>query len=167
MRLTAALVVAGALLAAPAAAVQPSEKLDDPGLEQRAQEVGEKLRCVVCQNQAIANSNADLAADMRKIVRERIKAGATNEEVIQYMQSRYGDYVLLNPPVKPKTYALWGGPAVLALIALGAVLVYYRQRRTRDAEDAPLSAEEAARADRLLAEDDDAAADDDRRGEAT
>ena len=143
--------------ALPAHAVQPDEILDDPKLEARAREVGKELRCLVCQNQSIDDSDADLARDLRLLVRERIVAGDTNEEVIDYVVSRYGDFVLLNPPFKLKTYALWFGPAALILFGLGTVYLFFRRRRTADAPDAgpqSLSDAERKRLKRLLDEED-------------
>ncbi len=109
-------------------AVEPSEILDDPVLEARAREVSKELRCVVCQNQSIDSSNADLARDMRVLVRERLLAGDSNQQVLDYMVSRYGDFVLLNPPFKTSTYALWIGPGVIVGLGIFAVAAYYRAR---------------------------------------
>lgn len=152
------LVFALMLVAAlPAYAVQPDEILDDPKLEARAREVGKELRCLVCQNQSIDDSDADLARDLRLLVRERIVAGDTNEEVIDYVVSRYGDFVLLNPPFKLKTYALWFGPAVLILFGLGTVYLFFRRRRAAGAPDAgpqSLSDAEREKLKRLLNKDD-------------
>ena len=117
----------------PALAVQPDEILDDPKLEARAREVGKELRCLVCQNQSIDDSDADLARDLRVLVRERIVAGDSNQEVIDYVVSRYGDFVLLNPPFKLKTYALWFGPGILILFGIGTVFLFFRRRTINDA----------------------------------
>src|SRR5213592_3567239 len=112
MRLLLALVLA--LLALPALAVEPSEMLKDPALEARARDIGRGLRCVVCQNQAIDDSNSEVAHDMRRAVRERLVAGDSDAAVFAYMVARYGDYVLLEPPFRPGTLLLWlGGPLVL------------------------------------------------------
>jgi len=116
------------LLAAPALAVQPDEILKDPALEARAREVGKDLRCLVCQNQSIDDSDADLARDLRVLVRERIVAGDSNQEVIDYVVSRYGDFVLLNPPFKLKTYALWFGPVAIILFGMFAIFMFFRRR---------------------------------------
>jgi len=94
-------------------------QISDTDVEARAKDVGRSLRCVVCQNQSIDESDAPLAADMRKLVRVRLKAGDSNAEVIDYMQERYGDYVLLKPPVQANTYILWFAPFLLLLGALG------------------------------------------------
>lgn len=94
-------------------------QITDAEVEARAKEVGRSLRCVVCQNQSIDESDAPLASDMRKLVRKRLKEGDSNAEVIDYMQERYGDYVLLKPPVQTNTYALWFLPFLLLLCAFG------------------------------------------------
>ena len=130
-------------LAAPTLAVEPDEMLKDPALEARAREIGQELRCLVCQNQSIDDSNADLARDLRILVRERLKTGDTDEQAIDFIVARYGDFVLLDPPFKPSTWALWlAAPVVLALGAGGMVL-WYRRRAPDSA--APLSPEEERR----------------------
>ncbi|MDI1284136.1 MAG: cytochrome c-type biogenesis protein CcmH [Reyranella sp.] len=137
------------LLVAPALAVEPSEMLPDPALEGRAREIGRELRCVVCQNQSIDDSAAEVARDMRRAVRERLSAGDKDEQVFAYMVARYGDYVLLKPPFKAGTWALWlGGPLVL-LVAGGALLIAARRRKLPVAP-APLSEEEQRRLAALL-----------------
>ena len=154
--LISALVVA---LPFAAAAIEPNEILSDPALEARARVVGKDLRCVVCQNQSIDDSNADLAGDMRVLVRDRIQAGDTNAEVIAYMVDRYGDYVLLDPPFKTSTYVLWVGPPVIGVLGLFWVVSFYRRRSDAPdtAQDAPqvaaLSDEERRRLDALLKDD--------------
>ena len=137
--------VAAALLAAlPAAAVAPEEMLDDPALEARAQAISKGLRCVQCQNQTIDESNAPLARDLRLIVRERLAAGDSDAEVIAHVRARYGDFVLLKPPVNAQTIVLWAGP-FLAL-ALAAAILLRRLRRGPaepdrwDEEEAPAEA---------------------------
>jgi cytochrome c-type biogenesis protein CcmH len=133
-----------------ARAIDPAEQLADPALEARARVLSKELRCLVCQNESIDDSNADLARDLRRIVRERLVAGDGDGAVKQYLVARYGDFVLLEPPVKLKTYALWFGPAaVLALGALG-VLVFFRRRRALPAAPPPLSADEQRRVAALL-----------------
>ena len=117
-RLAIGLSVALALPLA-ANAVEPDEILSDPALEARARDISKELRCVVCQNQDIDSSNAGVARDIRILVRERLMAGDTDEQVIDHIQARYGDYVLMKPPFKPETYALWFAPPLLALAALG------------------------------------------------
>ena len=133
----------------PAGAVQPDEMLDDPVLEARAREISQNLRCLVCQNQSIDDSNADLARDLRVIVRQRLVAGDTNDEVFQYLVDRYGDYVLLTPPVRPSTYGLWFGPIIILVVAGGALLVVARRRRNRPAAEG-LTVDEQARLSELL-----------------
>ncbi|GGF33430.1 cytochrome c-type biogenesis protein CcmH [Aliidongia dinghuensis] len=148
-RLTLALLL---LLAAagPALAVNPDERLADPVLEARARALSKELRCLVCQNESIDDSNADLAHDLRVLVRERLTAGDTNAQVLAYLQARYGNFVLLKPPVDPATWVLWFGPAVA--LAIGAAVVIQR-RRAQPAPPAPLTSEERARVDLLLADD--------------
>jgi cytochrome c-type biogenesis protein CcmH len=142
------------LAAASALAVEPSERLADPALEARARALSSELRCLVCQNQSIDDSGADLAHDLRVLLRERISAGDTDAQVLQFMVRRYGDFILLKPPVQPDTYLLWFGPfAVLALGAAGAAIYLRRSRRRPDQAPAPLSAEERRKLDKLLAED--------------
>lgn len=137
----------------PALAVEPDEMLDDPVLEQRARDLSAEIRCVVCQNESIDSSNAEIARELRILVRERLVAGDSDREVLDYLVARYGDFVLLRPPVKPSTYLLWFGPfAVLLLGALG-VCVYFRHLRAASAMPPPLSAEEETRVARLLEED--------------
>ncbi|MEM8951260.1 MAG: cytochrome c-type biogenesis protein [Pseudomonadota bacterium] len=144
---------AGIIHAPPAvAATSPDELLEDPELERRARELSKELRCLVCQNQSIDDSDADLARDLRALVRERLLEGDTDEEIIDFVTQRYGDFVLLRPPVKPTTWILWYGPPVLFLIA-GAGLVLYVRRRRHAPISAPvddLSEEEQAKLDRLL-----------------
>ena len=147
------------LAAAGALAFSPDEPLADAALEARARALHAELRCLVCQGQSIANSNAGLAQDMRAIVRERLVAGESDEQVRGFLTDRYGDFVLLDPPVKPETYALWFGPA--AVFVAGAGLVYALLRRARAGAgtadgaqpDQPLSAEERRRLDALLDDD--------------
>ena len=132
-----------------AGAVEPDEMLDDPVLEQRARDISQNLRCLVCQNQSIDDSNADLARDLRVIVRQRLVAGDSDEQVLQYVVDRYGDYVLLRPPVKPTTWALWFGPAAILLIAAAGLYVVARRRRPGSAPKA-LSRKETARLRELM-----------------
>lgn len=135
----------------PAHAIVAGESIDDPVLEARARVLGKELRCLVCQNQSIDDSNAPLAKDLRRLVRERLEAGDSNQAVKDYIVERYGDYVLLKPPFKPTTYALWLGPGAMLLIAGWGVVGYLRRqsRRTRVAE-APLDDDERRRLDSLL-----------------
>ncbi|HEV2336111.1 MAG TPA: cytochrome c-type biogenesis protein [Stellaceae bacterium] len=136
--------------AIPAHAVHPDEMLADPVFEARAREVGSELRCLVCRNQSIDDSDADLAHDLRMLVRERIKAGDTNAQVIAYIRSRYGDFVLLRPPFKADTLLLWGGPLLILIVGGVAVARFYRRRD--EAAPAPLSAEERRRLAAVLGE---------------
>jgi cytochrome c-type biogenesis protein CcmH len=133
-----------------AAAVEPGEMLADPAREARAREISRGLRCLVCQNESIDESNADLARDLRKLVRERIAAGDSDAEVVGYVVSRYGDFVLLEPPFKPATYALWLGPPMLLAIAIAALVLFYRRRAAGSAGGAPLSAADEERLARLF-----------------
>jgi cytochrome c-type biogenesis protein CcmH len=138
-------------LVSAAGAVEPSERLADPVLEARARALSKELRCLVCQNESIDESRADLAHDLRVLLRERIAAGDSDRQVIDFMVARYGDFVLLDPPVEPATYVLWFGPAaLLAAGAAGAVVYLHRRRTAPDAMPAPLSAEERRRLAALL-----------------
>ena len=150
-RLSFAALMAIFLLAAmPAHAVRPDEMLSDPGLEARAREVGSELRCLVCRNQSIDDSDAALAHDLRVLVRERIAAGDSNDRVIAYIRSRYGDFVLLRPPFEIGTLLLWGGPLAFLLLGGGALVRFYRNKDESAA--APLSAEERRRLASVLGE---------------
>ncbi|MFQ5938684.1 MAG: cytochrome c-type biogenesis protein CcmH [Alphaproteobacteria bacterium] len=144
----AALIAVALLFALPAGAVEPDEILADPVLEQRAREISKNLRCLVCQNQSIDDSNAELARDLRILVRQRLVAGDTDEEVTQFVVARYGDFVLLEPPFKATTYALWFGPAVIFTLAAFALVVLQRRRARVEAK--PLSPAERRRLDSLL-----------------
>lgn len=117
----------------------------------RAAALAEQLRCLVCQNQSIAESNAELAVDLRREISEQIRAGRSDQNIIDFMVARYGDFVLYRPPVKPHTWLLWFGPGLLAVGALFAFLRALRNRRQR-ALDRPLTQTERAEAERLLAE---------------
>ncbi|MGW9231194.1 cytochrome c-type biogenesis protein [Pseudorhizobium sp. NPDC055634] len=133
----------------PALAVNPDEILADPVLEERARNLSVNLRCMVCQNQSIDDSNAELARDLRVLVRERLQQGDTDEQVIDYVVSRYGEFVLLKPRLSMRTVLLWTAPAALLLIG-GIVLVLMARGRLQARAPAPLSAEEQARIDELL-----------------
>ncbi|MEK1929324.1 MAG: cytochrome c-type biogenesis protein [Pararhizobium sp.] len=137
------------LSASPVFAVNPDEVLADPALEARARALSAQLRCMVCQNQSIDDSNAELAKDLRILVRERITAGDSDDAVIDYVVSRYGEFVLLNPRFETKTWLLWGAPIVLLLAGVAAMIVSAR-RRTGKATGTPLSDEERARLDSIL-----------------
>ena len=135
----------------PTFAVEPSEVLADPTLEERARDISKGFRCVVCQNQSIDDSNAGLARDMRLLVRERLVAGDTNAEVTDYMVSRYGSYVLLKPPLNKSTYALWYGP--LLIIGLGFLMLlffFHRRQHSSLVTTEELSEEEQSRIKALL-----------------
>ena len=132
-------------------AVQPSEMLADPRLEARARAISEELRCLVCQNQSIDEFNADLAHDLRVLVRERLVAGDSDAQAVKYIVDRYGQFVLLKPPVEPATYVLWLSPALLVLFGAAGIIVYLRRRRAQ-LEPAALSAAEEAELKRLIEE---------------
>jgi cytochrome c-type biogenesis protein CcmH len=137
------------VLSCPSFAVEPSEMLKDPALEARARTISRELRCVVCQNQSIDDSAAEVAHDMRIAVRERLTAGDSDTAVRDYMVARYGDYVLLQPPFKPRTLVLWLGAPLVLLIA-GAALLFAARRRPTVPAPVPLSDEEQAKLDSLL-----------------
>jgi cytochrome c-type biogenesis protein CcmH len=139
-------------LAIPAHAVRPDEMLSDPALEARAREISQELRCLVCRNQSIDDSDADLAHDLRMLVRRRLVAGDTNQQVIDYIVSRYGDYVLLKPPLKFDTWLLWGGPGLVLLIGLWGLGRYMRRQAGMIAPP-PLSADEERRLAAILKEE--------------
>ena len=142
-----------ALLVAPLAyAGDAHPTAEDPVANARAVRLEEGLRCLVCQNQTIAESNAELAQDLRRQVNEQIAQGKSDDEIIDYMVKRYGDFVLYRPPVKASTILLWFGPALLLLTGLGSLAYYLRSRRRKYAES-PLSDEERKRAEALLLED--------------
>jgi cytochrome c-type biogenesis protein CcmH len=138
-------------VAVPACAIEPQERLTDPALEARARTLGQELRCLVCQNESIDDSNADLARDLRTIVRERLTAGDSDQQVLGFVTARYGDYVLLRPPIRAGTLVLWFGPVVLLVAAIIAMMLLRRHRAK--AEPAPLSSEEDRRLARLLDEE--------------
>jgi cytochrome c-type biogenesis protein CcmH len=136
-------------IATPALAVQPNEILDDPALEERAREMSKNLRCLVCRNESIDESNAELARDLRLLVRERLVAGDTNDETIVFIVARYGEYVLLTPRAAGSTLILWiAGPAMF-LAAFGIAAVYIRRRRPEAAPDT-LSDAEKSRLSQLM-----------------
>ncbi|AXA42033.1 cytochrome c-type biogenesis protein [Rhizobium leguminosarum] len=137
------------LMAAPAFAVNPDEVLADPALEARARALSAELRCMVCQNQSIDDSNADLAKDLRLLVRERITDGDSDEAVLNYIVSRYGEFVLLKPRVGMKTVLLWGAP-VLLVLAGGLSLLVFARKRAGKPTGSKLTADEQARLSELL-----------------
>ncbi|MBB3978639.1 cytochrome c-type biogenesis protein CcmH [Rhizobium azooxidifex] len=135
----------------PAFAVNPDEVLPDPALEARARALSAQLRCMVCQNQSIDDSNAELARDLRVLVRERIVSGDSDEAVIDYVVSRYGEFVLLKPRLRGETLLLWGAPIVLFLGGAVAMTLFVR-RRAGKAVGEPLTVEEKAALDRIVGE---------------
>ncbi len=140
-------------LALPAAAVQPDEVLDDPALEERARDISGGLRCIVCRNESIDESNAELARDLRLLVRERLVAGDSDAEVVDYVVDRYGEYVLLRPPMQGSTIALWLAAPVLLLLGLGLSVAYIRRRsHATTPTESDLSEAEAARLKEILRE---------------
>ena len=141
---------------APVLAVEPGEVLPDPALEARARALSKELRCLVCQNQSIDDSNAPLARDLRVLVRDRLQAGDSDAKVMEYVTDRYGDYVLLRPPFKATTLVLWIGPFVVLLLGVIGTFLFLRGRRgaAAGADTAPLSADERRRLDALLRKDD-------------
>lgn len=145
-----------------AGAFSPDERLTDPALEARAQILNKGLRCLVCQGQSIADSNAELARDLRVLVRERLAAGDSDDDVTDYLTDRYGDFILMNPPVKGANYVLWFGP--VAALLVGGAAVFFAFRRTRASRlsgagrgsasaQAPLTPDEQRRLDTLLDDD--------------
>jgi cytochrome c-type biogenesis protein CcmH len=150
-RFLLALVTAVVAVAAPARAVQPDEMLPDPALEARARTLSRELRCMVCQNQSIDDSDAPLARDLRILVRERLKAGDSDRAVIDFLTARYGEFVLLRPALSWHTAALWGAPAlVLVLGAIGLVVVLRRRAPVRKDEAAALSPAEQQQVEDIL-----------------
>jgi cytochrome c-type biogenesis protein CcmH len=132
-------------------AVEPSERLADPALEARARILSQELRCLVCQNQSIDESNADLAHDLRVLLRQRLVAGDSDQKILDYVAARYGVFVLLDPPFAPVTWLLWLTPPLLVLGAGGLLLMRSRRRRP-DPAVPDLTREERARAELLLDE---------------
>jgi cytochrome c-type biogenesis protein CcmH len=151
-RLLVATAIMVAIAAGPAVyAVEPSERLADPALEARARALSQELRCLVCQNQSIDESNADLAHDLRILLRQRLVAGDTDQQVLDYLAARYGVFVLLDPPFLPTTYLLWLTPPLLVLAA-GGVLMLRSRRRPPERVLPALTEQECARAATLLRE---------------
>jgi len=140
------------LLSTPLAAVQPDEILADPDLEARAREISTQLRCLVCRNENIDDSNADLARDLRILVRERLTAGDTDDQVIAFMVSRYGEFVLLKPTFGGGNIVLWLTAPVLLAAGFGITFLFIRRRGAAPAPQSGLSADEQARLDALLKE---------------
>ncbi|MEQ6248279.1 cytochrome c-type biogenesis protein [Sulfitobacter sp. HNIBRBA3233] len=139
------------LLATPLAAVEPDEMLDDPVLEQRARDLSKGLRCLVCRNESIDESNASLAKDLRLLVRERLVAGDSDDEAVAFIVDRYGEYVLLTPTTGGANWILWGAGPLMLLLAGGVGAAYLRRRSTAPApQDAGLSPEEAKELEEIL-----------------
>jgi cytochrome c-type biogenesis protein CcmH len=141
------------LSAGSAHAVRPDEMLADPALEARARDIGRELRCLVCRNQSIDDSDADLAHDLRVLVRERLKEGDTNDQVIAYIRSRYGDFVLLRPPFQIGTALLWGGPLLILLLGGYGIARFYRSRPGHGGSEVALNPEEQRRLRAVLGEE--------------
>ncbi|MFK0682978.1 cytochrome c-type biogenesis protein [Ochrobactrum sp. BD67] len=143
----------GAALAAQgtaALAVNPDEVLSDPALEKRARAISGELRCMVCQNESIDDSNAELARDLRILVRDRLKEGDSNEQVMDFIVDRYGEFVLLKPRLNARTILLWGFPVVILLIGAVALVFAFRGRRQSGEAPKPLTESEKAELSRLL-----------------
>jgi cytochrome c-type biogenesis protein CcmH len=151
MRRLVFILVTALSLASAAFAVEPDEVLSDPALEARARALSKTLRCMVCQNQSIDDSNAPLARDLRLLLRERIKAGSSDDEVREFLVSRYGEFVLLQPPLNAHTVILWTLPFIG--LALGGITFLLDSRRKNRMAASPLSPEEKQRLTRLLGSD--------------
>lgn len=152
-RLTVIIVMFSLLWAGDSPAVQPDERLPDPTLEARARELSKDIRCLVCQNQSIDDSNAELARDLRILVRERLTAGDSNQQIFDFLVNRYGDFVLLKPPMQASTYALWFGPLVIFVLALAGLFVFFYRRMQANAAQpnvVALTSKERARLSALL-----------------
>ena len=137
------------LIAAPAFAVQPDEVLDDPVLEQRARDLSDGLRCPVCRNESIDESNAGISRDLRLLLRERLVAGDTDAEALQYLVDRYGDYILLNPKVEGANILLWLAAPLMLILAGGVAFATIRSRSNADGPQ-ELSVDEQKRVDDLM-----------------
>lgn len=150
LRYLAAAIMIG-VVPMPSPAVEPDEILDDPLLEERAREISAQVRCVVCQNEAIDTSNAGIARDLRILIRERLLAGDTDQEIFDFLVARYGDFVLFKPPFKPQTWALWFAPFLIAAAGAAGVFVLVR-RASRQAAPGPerLSEEELAQIEKIM-----------------
>ncbi|HML12312.1 MAG TPA: cytochrome c-type biogenesis protein [Xanthobacteraceae bacterium] len=145
-----AVALAALAAAAPARAVQPDEMLRDPALEARARNLSRELRCMVCQNQSIDDSDAPLARDLRILVRDRLTAGDNDKQVLDFLTARYGDFVLLKPRLSWETAALWGTPAVLLVLGGLGLIAFLRRRRPAQAAAAGLTPAEQQRVEDLL-----------------
>ena len=146
-----AVLVSVCLLVGNALDLQPNVVLQDTALEARARALSKDIRCLVCQNQSIDDSNADLARDLRVLVRERLQKGDSDPEILDFLVKRYGDFVLLKPPVKVSTYLLWYGPIGILILGVIGLIVFFRNRRVVPARTtADLSADEEKRIAALL-----------------
>jgi cytochrome c-type biogenesis protein CcmH len=143
------MIVSAALLSLSCFAKEAIPTAEDPVLEKRLMELSENLRCLVCQNETIAESRADFSNDMRREIREQMKANKSDEEIIEFLVARYGDFVLYNPPFKPTTILLWFGPLILFISGVTALMLYLRRRRTQ-IEEKPLSESERLQAENLM-----------------
>lgn len=146
----AVILAAQAFMPLPAMAVRPDEVLSDPKLEERARTLSLKLRCLVCQNQSIDDSDAPLARDLRLIVRERLRKGDSDAQVLDFLVARYGDFVLLTPPLKSSTLILWLAPFSILLLAGALIGLRARRKTSASARAAPLSADEVAKLSAIL-----------------
>ena len=143
------LLLAIALSSANVFAKQATPMAEDPVMEKRVNEISAELRCLVCQNQTIADSSAPLAVDLKNQVREMVKQGQSEDDIVDYMVKRYGDFVLYRPPVKPETYILWGGPFLLMIGGMILLMINLKKRR-KLIEDNPISEDEAGKLDDIL-----------------
>ena len=148
-----AVLLAPVLAMSVAHAVTPDEMLKDPVLEARARHLSQELRCMVCQNQSIDDSEAPLAKDLRVLVRDRLKAGDSDQQVLDFLVARYGVFVLLKPPLEPQTLLLWGLTPAVLLIGIGGLLLMARRRKAVTIESIALSAEEQRRMADLASRD--------------
>ena len=142
-----------AAFAGPALAVEPSERLADPVLEARARAISKELRCLVCQNESIDDSNAGLAHDLRLLLRERIASGDSDQQVRDFLVSRYGQFVLLRPPIEPATYMLWFGPFGVLMLGAAGSWLYLRRRAAVERPPPPLDESERRRLAHLMKEE--------------
>ena len=149
LALFATLLVILSSLGSADAAVTPGETLDDPALEARARSLGKELRCLVCQNQSIDDSDASLAKDLRNVVRERLLAGDDDQEIKDFLVDRYGAFVLLKPPVETSTYLLWAGPFLIFALGAAGVFMFMRKRTGEVVPVAALSDEERLKLERM------------------
>jgi cytochrome c-type biogenesis protein CcmH len=150
VRLLSGYILIVLLSTAPAFAVNPDEILDNPKLEQRARDISANLRCLVCQNQSIDDSDAELARDLRVIVRERLVSGDTDAEVMDYVVDRYGEFVLLRPAFSLRNFLLWGTPLLVLFLGALAVFSYSRRYSSSTANATPLTEQEEQRLNDLL-----------------